>query len=108
MSLNLPEAINIYFAISNGADIAKVTDCFCADALVKDENKTWQGHAAIQQWQHEAHRAFDYSVEPINVINQDPRYTVTSHVEGNFPGSPVQLTHAFVLSAGKIASLEIV
>lgn len=108
MSLSLPDAISTYFAISNGADITGVKHCFTADAVVIDEGQTHQGHAAIEAWQRAAQAAFDYSVEPIEVLIEGDRVTVTSNVVGNFPGSPVKLNHAFGLVDGRINSLEIV
>lgn len=108
MSLLLPHAIATYFVISNGGDIASVEHCFTADAIVKDEGKTHQGHAAIAAWQRAARTAFDYSVEPLDILAEGDRVTVTSKVVGNFPGSPVTLRHAFGLSGGKINALEIV
>ncbi len=108
MPLSLPHAISIYFAISNGADIASVKHCFTTDAVVIDEGKTHQGHAAIEMWQRAVQAAFDYSVEPIEVLTEGDRITVTSNVVGNFPGSPVVLKHAFALVGDKINTLEIV
>jgi ketosteroid isomerase-like protein len=107
MSLSLPQAISTYFSISNGADIAGVKQCFNANAVVIDEGKTHQGHAAIEAWQRAAQAAFDYSVEPIQVLAEGDRVTVTSNVVGNFPGSPVELKHAFGLVGDKINTLEI-
>lgn len=108
MSLSLPDAVATYFAISNGADIANVNHCFTPDAVVIDEHKTHRGLDAIQAWQRDVQSAFEYIVEPIRVADEGTRLTVTSHVAGNFPGSPVQLSHAFTLLDGKIAALEIV
>lgn len=108
MSLSLPHAISTYFAISNGADIAHVKHCFTADAIVTDEGKTHQGHAAIEAWQRAAQAAFEYSVEPVQMLIDGERLTVTSNVAGNFPGSPVVLKQTFVLADDKINTLEIV
>lgn len=108
MSLTLPHAISIYFTISNGADIARIKHCFTADAVVIDEGKTHTGHVAIEAWQRAAQAAFDYSVEPIQILAEGNRVTVTSNVVGNFPDSPVVLKHAFGLVDGKINTLEIV
>lgn len=107
MSFTLPHAISTYFAISNGADIASIKQCFAADAVVVDEGKTHQGHAAIEAWQRAVQARFDYSVEPIQVLTEGDRVTVTSNVVGNFPGSPVELTHTFGLIDDKITTLEI-
>lgn len=108
MSLSLPNAISLYFTIGNGADIADIKHCFTSNAIVIDEGKTYQGHAAIEAWQRAAQSEFDYSVEPIEILTEGARLTVTSYVVGNFPGSPVVLKHAFGLVGDKINTLEIV
>ncbi|GAA5235074.1 nuclear transport factor 2 family protein [Verticiella sediminum] len=107
MSLPLPAPISTYFEISNGADIARIVRCFTQDALVVDESRTYRGHDAIQSWQREAQRKFEYTVEPVSVSKKGDLLTVTASVVGNFPGSPVQLDHVFALSGDKISSLEI-
>ncbi|SAI65322.1 SnoaL-like domain [Bordetella ansorpii] len=107
MSLALPTPVSLYFEISNGADAGGLVRCFASDAVVVDEGRTHQGLAAIQSWQREAKQAFDYTVQPSDVKQDGDRLTVTTNVEGNFPGSPVALDHVFELAADKITSLEI-
>ncbi|WP_252273344.1 nuclear transport factor 2 family protein [Pseudomonas subflava] len=107
MNLHLPEAVETYFDISNGGDASRLATCFCPDATVTDENRTHQGLAAIEAWHREAQQAFSYRVEPQGTTQQDDALTVTARVVGDFPGSPVQLKHVFVLQNGQIRSLEI-
>lgn len=108
MSLSLPNAISTYFAISNAADTASIKHCFTTDASVIDEGKSHQGHAAIEAWQRAAQAVFEYSVEPLKVLYESDRVRVTANVVGNFPGSPLTLTHAFDLADDKIYALEII
>lgn len=107
MTLSLPDPVSAYFKISNGADIAHITRLFTQDAVVVDEGQTYQGHDAIQSWQREAQKKFEYTVEPVSVSRDGDRLKVTTNVVGNFPGSPVQLDHVFGLAGEKIQSLEI-
>ncbi|MDS1142211.1 nuclear transport factor 2 family protein [Pusillimonas sp. SM2304] len=107
MPLSLPTPVSTYFEISNGLDIAQVFNCFTQDAVVADEGQTYQGHAAIQTWQREAQKKFEYTVEPVSMTQEGGRVSVTAHVAGNFPGSPVQLGHVFELAEDKIKSLKI-
>ncbi len=107
MKLQLPEAVNTYFAISNGDDPARLATCFHADARVIDEKRTHQGIDAIVAWQREARQAFNYRVEPVEASQRDDALTVTARVAGDFPGSPVLLKHLFALMDGQIRSLEI-
>lgn len=107
MNLSLPHPVSTYFEISNGSDIARIAHCFTQDAVVRDEGKTYLGHGAIQAWQHEAQKTFDYTVEPVSASQDGERLKVTANVVGNFPGSPVQLEHVFSFSGDRITSLEI-
>ncbi|CAO1666395.1 SnoaL-like domain-containing protein [Halomonas sp. NYA30] len=118
MSLSLPDAISTYFHISNGADVSHIAECFTQDACVFDEGETHRGHTAIQAWMRATREKVEYSVEPVSVSQQGNTMVVsvsqqgntmvvTATVTGNFPGSPVQLDHAFQLAESQIQSLEI-
>lgn len=107
MSLFLPDPVSAYFDISNGSDLAQFAHCFTPDAVVVDEGQTYQGLDAIQSWQREAQKKFEFTVEPVSVSRDGDRLTVTANVVGNFPGSPAQLEHVFGLAGDKIQSLEI-
>lgn len=74
---------------------------------MKDEGRTHTGHAAIRKWKAESSAKYTYTSEPFAVEDPDGRTVVTSHVVGDFPGSPVDLRHFFTLERDKIASLEI-
>lgn len=107
MALSLPDPVSAYFKVSNGAEIEHIARFFTQDAVVVDEGKTYQGHDAIQSWQREAQKKFEYTVEPVGVSQDGGRLKVTANVVGNFPGSPAQLDHVFGLTGDKIKSLEI-
>lgn len=105
-TLNLPEPIAAYFQ-ADSQDGAAVARCFNRDARVRDEGKTHEGIAAIEAWKTETSSRFTYTATPIKLEKSDRDYLVTSHVVGDFPGSPVDLRYRFTLERGKIASLEI-
>lgn len=107
MNMSLPTAVSTFFAISNGGDPAQVSDCFQPDASVIDEKQTHQGLDAIEDWQRKARQAFTYQVEPVETSSDKGMLVVKANLEGNFPGSPVQLDHLFELEDGLIRSLEI-
>ncbi|WMJ68638.1 nuclear transport factor 2 family protein [Stenotrophomonas sp. 24(2023)] len=108
MSLDLPPALSRYFALANGDPGVRADDCFTADAIVHDERQDHQSTAAISTWIAKARAAYQHQVQPLSVDVKDGRHVVTSRVRGNFPGSPVVLTHAFVLADDRIVALEIV
>lgn len=106
MSISLPKPIEDYFKAD--ADCADaVARCFTEHAVVKDEGRTCNGAVAIRQWKADVCEKYVYTSTPFAYKNVDGSCLVTSHVEGNFPGSPVDLRYAFRLEGDKIDYLEI-
>jgi len=106
-SFNLPKPIAAYFA-ADKADGEAVSRCFTENAVVKDEGHTHKGRAAIKEWKTDASAKYEYTSEPFACEERDGKTVVTSHLVGNFPGSPVDLRYFFHLEGDKIASLEII
>ena len=106
-SLNLPKLIAAYFTADKG-DGEAVSQCFTENAVVKDEGHTHKGRAAIKQWKTDASAKYEYTCEPFACEEKDGKTVVTSHLVGNFPGSPVDLRFFFQLEGDQIASLEII
>jgi hypothetical protein len=105
MSISLPEPIVAYFAAdADGGDMAT---CFTIDAIVIDEEQTYQGREAIVRWKNEASARYAYSARPTSITVEGSEQIVIAHVTGNFPGSPVDLRYAFTLADGAITRLEI-
>lgn len=107
MTIELPGAIADYFAADQGQNAEEVSQCFTAHAVVKDEGQTFSGRDAIRQWKAASSGKYTYTVEPFSVANEGEQTVVTSHLVGDFPGSPVDLRYLFVLADDKIAGLEI-
>jgi hypothetical protein len=105
-ALTLPDTIATYFA-TDQQDPDKWARCFTPQALVKDEGKTYFGLDAIKAWKAAASTQYNYTSEPFAVEQRSGHHIVSSHVTGNFPGSPVDLWYRFQLEGGLIASLEI-
>ena len=106
-TLILPEPIAAYFAADQHQNADAVARCFTAHAVVKDEGRTHAGVDAIKAWKAAASTQYTYTTEPFALEHSDGHPVVTSRVEGNFPGSPVDLRYRFRLERGLIASLEI-
>ena len=107
MTLELPGPIADYFA-ADREDGEAVARCFTEAAVVKDEGRTYRGHAAIRQWKEDASARYQYTSEPFAYDQRDGSVVVTSRLTGTFPGSPVNLRFFFVLEGDTIASLEII
>lgn len=108
MTPDLPPAIAGYFAADASGDPARFADCFTETAVVTDEGKTYRGRDAILAWKASSSTQYSYTVEPFALSQEAGRTVVTSHLEGDFPGSPVDLRYVFELDADRIATLEIV
>lgn len=108
MTIELPGAIAGYFAADATKDAARVARCFTQDAVVRDEGKTHRGREAIRSWKANTSTAYSYTVAPFAIATEGGRTVVTSRLEGNFPGSPINLRYFFVLDDDEIAGLEII
>lgn len=108
LAIDLPKAIAGYFAADETKDAARVAHCFTETAVVTDEGETHSGRAAIQAWKAASSTKYSYTVEPFSITADGNRTVVTSHLAGDFPGSPVDLRYVFALEGEKIAELEIV
>jgi SnoaL-like domain len=104
---SLPKPIAAYFAADSG-DGEAVSQCFTENAIVKDEGRTYKGRAAIKAWKTDASSKYQYTSEPFGCEEKDGKILVASHLDGNFPGSPVDLRFFFELEGDKIAALEII
>lgn len=108
MTIELPKPIADYFAADRGKDADAVSRCFIKDAVVKDEGNTYSGIGAIRRWKAASTAKYSYTVEPFSVVTEGGKEIVTSHLEGDFPGSPLDLRYFFRLEGDKIARLEII
>ena len=106
-SLSLPKPIAAYFT-ADSRDGEAVSQFFSENAVVKDEGHTHKGRAAIKEWKADVSTKYQYTSEPIACEEKDGNIVVTSHLVGNFPGSPVDLRYFFKLEGDKIASLEVI
>jgi len=107
MAIHLPRPIDIYFTLDRARDTEALATGFAADATVRDEGSTHEGRAAIEAWEIEARRKYEYTIEPLEAAQRDGKTVVTARVAGNLPGSPVILAFIFALERDKVASLEI-
>ena len=103
---HLAKPIAAYFA-ADKADGTAISECFTDNAVVKDDGHTYRGRAAIKKWKTDASTKYVYTSTPIACAEEAGKMVVTSHLVGNFPGSPVDLRFFFKLEGDKIASLEI-
>ena len=107
MTLSLPKPIATYFAADRRRDAAELAGVFTQNASVTDEGVTHYGREAIRAWMEGASTKYSYTSTPVHIKDEADRIVVTSHLAGDFPGSPVDLRYFFVLDGDCIAELEI-
>ena len=105
--MTLPRPVAAYFAAEKNKDADAVALCFVADGVVRDEGQTARGLPAIKEWNAEARKKYNHTVEPLDSVLREGKIVVKARVSGNFPNSPLTLEHIFELGGDKIASLEI-
>lgn len=107
MSIDLPQVIVRYIATETRGDAAAFAQCFAPQAVVRDEGKTVDGLAAIQQWKAKTTAKYRHTMEPLAAVEGGRATVVTCRLTGTFPGSPIDLQFVFELNADTIVSLEI-
>jgi hypothetical protein len=100
--LELPAAIACYFDAQNAHDPDAVAACFEDDGTVHDESRTHVGREAIRAWQAGPVAAYEVTVEPLEVSQEDGATIVKARVSGKFPGSPIVLSHRFELAGADL------
>jgi len=108
MAIELPTVIASYFAADATESPERVARCFTDTAIVTDEGKTHEGRGEIEAWKAAASTKYNYTVEPFALVADAERFVVTSRLEGDFPGSPLNLRYIFALKGEQIAALAIV
>lgn len=107
MSLDLPEPIARYFIADIDPNPQRMADCFSDRAIVRDKNSIHTGRDEIRQWKVDYSKKYTAKSTPISVAQDRGRTVVTCHVEGDFPGSPIDLRFFFRLDGNLISELEI-
>lgn len=104
-NLTLPEPIAAYFAAEHNPEA--LARCFTAQAVMKDDGRTYTGVDAIRAFMAEASAKYNATSAPFALERGDGFQIIRAKVAGNFPGSPIDLSYRFRLEGGLIASLEI-
>ncbi|MEA2882745.1 MAG: hypothetical protein QOH32_2001 [Bradyrhizobium sp.] len=107
MSVQLPVAIARYVQIANAGRPEAAPECFAADAVVRDEGRTYAGVAAISDWMAATKKKYGHTITPLELAGGGGQNTLTARLAGSFPGSPITANFNFVLADGKIRALAI-
>jgi hypothetical protein len=103
----LPIAIRSYLETPSQDVGTKLGELFTGDAVVHDDGHTHVGLESIQRWNNEVVSAFAFTREVVEVLVRGSGTVVRLRIEGDFPGSPIDLHHHFSLDGNKIALMTI-
>jgi ketosteroid isomerase-like protein len=106
-TITLPGAIARYLEAANHFDAAAAAACFTPDATVRDEAHSYVGTEAIKTWVSNTSEKYRPQTTALDVRETGPVVAVKVRVEGQFPGSPVELDFEFSLRNDAIAELTI-
>jgi SnoaL-like domain len=106
MSIRLPDPVEHYVRIANSGTVEAASECFATDATVYDESQSYEGVTAIKNWMI-ATKKYGHTITPLEIVERGGRSVLKARLAGSFPGSPITVNFTFVLTAGKIRSLEI-
>jgi len=105
--LVVPEVIARYLAAAATSDVEAVVRCFTDDAVVLGEGQTLRGHEEIRR-RKALGSQYTYATRVLGVdVVGANSYVVHGRLEGDFPGSPLELTFRFSLRDALIAGLGI-
>ena len=104
---DLPAAVATYLATPKEQVGAILDQLFTGDAVVHDEDRTHVGIEAIQAWNAQVATAFTFT-RTINGATIRPHAAIVRvQLEGDFPGSPIELHHHFTVDDEMITALTI-
>jgi hypothetical protein len=107
LSANLPEPVAAYLAAANRHDVEAVLSTFGEDACVADEGRERHGPTELRAWIEDTTTKYAPTTEVLAIAGTTRQPVVTARVSGTFPGSPLDLTYAFVLEDDRIVRLAI-
>jgi len=103
----LPKIVKQFFDAANRWDPTLAAACFTPKALVRDEDRDYEGRMAIRGWVAEISRRYHPAFIPLQTFVSDDVVSGQIAVSGQFPGSPVTLDYEFLVHHGKINALTI-
>ncbi|MEU6196322.1 nuclear transport factor 2 family protein [Streptomyces sp. NPDC047061] len=104
----LPAAVRQFVTALDTRDTTAVTGILTPQATVTDEGRTHTGIPSITAWMADAASEFTYTTTPVAAERTGTHeFTLTQHLEGDFPGGSVDLDYRFTLEGTLISSLVI-
>ncbi|MCA0145380.1 nuclear transport factor 2 family protein [Blastococcus sp. LR1] len=104
----LPPTIRGYLAAHLARDTDTALRSFTGTAVVVDDGTTYRGTEEIRLFLSRAGAEFSYTTELVGAERvDDARWVAVNRLEGDFPGSVVELRYRFTMDGERIAELVI-
>ena len=107
MAPALPKPVAAYVDANARLDVDGMLKPFAADAVISDNGKRYEGHAALRTLFEDEVVAVKAIFTPDGVRHEDGRVVVEGPAHGDFKGSPLRFTYRFTLENDAIKALEI-
>ncbi len=104
---DIPAILDRYVAATNAHDSESLTACFSPDAVVLDEGRTYRGRDEIRAWKEDVTARYKITNTPLDHEWRGETLAARMRVEGNFPGSPADLTYLLEFRDGLISSFRV-
>ena len=69
--------------------LKSILACFSNNAVVRDEQETFDGKQAIEGWIMKTIEKYKFQFKPLRIQVDDPEVVAAVQVSGTFDGSPV-------------------
>ena len=103
----LPKPIADYVRANAQLDVDGMLKPFAADAILLDNGKRHEGHAALRTLFEGEVIAVKAIFTPDTVRHEDGQVVVEGPAHGDFKGSPIRFTYRFTLENNSIKALEV-
>lgn len=107
MSRELPPPIAAYVAANARLDVDAMLRPFAADAVLRDNDTLFRGHAELRTLFEEGVVAVKAIFTPDTLRHDGGQVVVEGPAQGDFKGSPIRFTYRFTLNNDAIQVLEI-
>ena len=107
MTRGLPQPIADYVEANAQLDVDAMLKPFAADAVLSDNGKRHEGHAALRTLFEDEVIAVKAIFTPDAVRHEDGQVVVEGPAHGDFKGSPIRFTYRFTLENDTIKALEV-
>lgn len=107
MPIEMPQPVADYVEANARLDADGMLKPFTADAVLMDNGKRYEGHAALRSLFEDEVIAVKAIFTPDTVRDENGQVVVEGPASGDFKGSPIRFTYRFTLERDAIKALEI-